>query len=114
MIEMTFITPSGAFALFPATATTEAVNMIAIVMAIRVRVRFLKVYTSFLVGINPPPDSRGKPHVSIKQSSPAEVIIQHICYFHLIRSISYFPLYVNKNFKEINYDNRELLLLPRS
>jgi hypothetical protein len=32
-----------------ATADTEAVSMIAMVMAIRVRVCFLKVYTSFVV-----------------------------------------------------------------
>jgi hypothetical protein len=38
---------------FLATANTEAVSMIAIEMAIRVRVRFLKVYTSFVVYINP-------------------------------------------------------------
>jgi hypothetical protein len=36
-----------------ATAETEAVSMIAMVMAIRVRVCFLKVYTSFVVYINP-------------------------------------------------------------
>jgi hypothetical protein len=37
-----------------ATANTEAVSMIAIEMAIRVRVCFLTVYTSFMVCINSP------------------------------------------------------------